>query len=148
MKPPFVPHRKVGKLPLVLVLLVLAALLVFVSYPIENIYMGGRLTPVRTKADPPKKGAVGYLRVDEGYGIFAAGDPESIHLWERTVSDPSGLRAARELLDSGRIVSLMPNTSVLSVDPARGTMKILSGSSFGKILYVSLIHVRFVPLSP
>jgi hypothetical protein len=84
--------------------------------------------------------------VDEGYAIFAAIDSHTLTIWEHTLSDPSGLMRAREMIESGRIISLAPNTSVESVDPGRGTMHILSGAEFGKILYVSLIHVRFVAL--
>jgi hypothetical protein len=148
VKPAFLPSRKVGKGPFLLVILVLAVILVFVSYPVQNIFMGGSLTPVRSKPDPPRKGTVGYLHVDEGYGIFASTDLRTMHLWERTVSDPSGLRKAREMIQSGRVVALTPNTSAMSVDPILGTMKILSGPEFGMTLYISLRHVRFMPLHP
>lgn len=146
MTPAILPRRKVGKGPFLLVFLVLVVILVFVSYPIQNIFMGGRLTPFDSKSSPPLKGAVGYLHVDDGYGIFAANDSHTLKVWEQTVSDPSGLMRAREMIESGRIISLPPNTSVESVDPNQGTMHIFSGPEFGKTLYVSLLHVRFVAL--
>ncbi len=46
----------------------------------------------------------------------------------------------------GQVVILMPNTSVVSVDPSRGSLKILSGAKFGEVLFVSMQHVRFVTL--
>jgi len=142
------PRRKVGKGPFIFVFLVLAIILVFVSYPLQNIFMGGRLTLHGPKQDPPAKGTVGYLHVDDGYGIFAATDRRTLMIWEKTVSDPSGLMRARAMIESGQIIALLPNTSVEFVDPGRGTMQILSGAEFGKTLCVSLVHVRFIALHP
>lgn len=148
MNPASLPRRKVGKGPFVFVFLVLLLVLVFVGYPLQNIFMGGRLTLRPPNAVLPVKGSVGYLRVEDGYGLFAASDRQTLTTWERTISDPSGLMRAREMIESGRIISLLPNTSAESIDPGRGTMHILSGAEFGKTLYVSLMHVRFVPLHP
>ncbi len=138
--------RKVGKGPFILVILVLGTILVFVGYPVQKIFLGGQLFPGSRSRFVPKKGQVGYLKVEDGYGIFATRDRKALLLWERTIRDPSGLPKAREMLDSGQVITLMPNTSVVSVDPSRGILQILSGSQFGKDLFVSMEHVRFIVL--
>lgn len=139
-------NRKVGVLPFVVVILVLGTILVFVGYPVQKIFLGGRLSSRQDSGVHILKGMVGYLKVDEGYGIFASEDGSLLKLWERTITNPEGLMKAREMLRSGEIISLMPNTSVVSVDPVQGRLKILSGGAFGKVLFVSMFHVRFVPL--
>lgn len=148
MTPSGGPVRKVGKGPFVLVVLVLGLILVFVGYPVQKIFLGGNLFSRSSPFVPPPKGSVGYLKVDEGYGIFASRDRADLILWERVLADPSGLMKAREMLRKGEVITLMPYTSVLSVDPAKGTLKILSGAEFGQVLFVSMDHVRFVPLHP
>ncbi len=141
------PSRRRSRWPVVLTVLVLGVILLFVAWPVQKIFLGG--TPFassRRNGSIPPGGTVGFLRVEEGYGIFASRERRSLDLWEKTVADPSGLPKAREMLRMGQVVILMPNTSVVSVDPSRGSLKILSGAKFGEVLFVSMQHVRFVTL--
>ena len=84
--------------------------------------------------------------MEEGYTIFASRERRFLDLWEKTVAGPLGPQKAREMLQIGQIVTLMPNTSGVSVDPSRRSLKILSGAEFGQVLFVSMKHVRFVTL--
>jgi hypothetical protein len=53
------PRRKVGKGPFIFVFLVLAIILVFVSYPLQNIFMGGASPFTGRNRIPPRKGRSG-----------------------------------------------------------------------------------------
>ena len=138
-------HRR-SRWPVILAVLVLGVILQFVAWPVQKIFLGGNPFSSRPNAGIPTGGTVGFLKVEEGYGLFASRNKEDLELWEKTVSDPSGLPKARELLRTGQIVTLMPNTSVVSVDPSQKSLEILSGVQFGQILYVSMKHVRFIIL--
>ncbi len=127
--------------------MILGGILMFVAWPVQKIFLGGTpFSSSRRNGRIPPGGTVGFLRVEEGYAIFASRERRFLDLWEKTVADPLGLPKAREMLRNGQIVTLMPNTSVVSVDPSRGSLKILSGAKFGQVLFVSLEHVRFVTL--
>ncbi|MDA8027586.1 MAG: hypothetical protein M0Z25_01200 [Nitrospiraceae bacterium] len=139
--------RRRSRWPFVLTVMILGGILMFVAWPVQKIFLGGTpFSSSRRNGRIPPGGTVGFLRVEEGYAIFASRERRFLDLWEKTVADPLGLPKAREMLRNGQIVTLMPNTSVVSVDPSRGSLKILSGAKFGQVLFVSLEHVRFVTL--
>ncbi len=134
------------KWPFFLVASVLGMILLFVAYPVQKIFLGGSPFGQRASGTIPQKGTVGYLKVEEGYRVFGAHDRRTLELWEKTIMNPDGLSRARAMVREGQVVSLLPNTSVVSVDPVRGALEILSGAQFGQTLYVSMKHVRFIVL--
>ncbi len=139
-------QRRAKAWPFFLVVLILGVILLFVAYPVQKIFLGGNPFVLPRDGTIPEKGTVGYLKVEDGYGVFGAHDRKTLGLWEKTIMNPDGLRTARAMLGSGQIISLMPNTSVVSVDPSHGALEILSGAQFGQVLYVSMKHVRFIIL--
>ena len=138
--------RRLNPLPFIVVFLILGLLIYFVAYPIERLFLGSRLTGHSPPVVFPVPGAVGYLKAEDGYTIFAAEDRKNLVDWQKDLLDPIRQRQARSFLEKGEVVVLPSGTSAVSVTPKEGKVQVLSGDMFGKTVYVFLNHVRFVVL--
>lgn len=138
--------RRLNPLPFVFVIFFLGLLLYFVAYPIERLFLGDRLTGHPDAVVFPAPGAVGYLKAEDGYGIFAAQDRKNLLDWQKDLSDPIRQRQARSFLDKGTVVVLPSGTSAVSVAPKEGEIQVLSGDMFGKTVYILMNHVHFIVL--
>ncbi len=140
------PRRRINPYPFLLVILVLFFILFYVAFPVQRIFMHGQLDPVSRIHPFPASGTVGYLKADDGYPILASPDFNTLTLWEKQITDPIRQRESRTFLDDGRIIMLPRNTLAMSVTPVNGGVQILSGSMFGKTLYIWINHVHFMIL--
>lgn len=141
-----VTRRRQNPWPYLFVFVFLGLLVYFIAYPIQRLFLGERLTGSSTVPVFPVAGAVGYLKADEGYGIFAAEDRKVLEDWQSDLRDPIRQRLAKSFLEKGTVVLLPSNTSVVSVTPAEGKVQVLSGEMFGKTVFVLRNHVHFVVL--
>ncbi|EAY57670.1 MAG: hypothetical protein UBAL2_82410066 [Leptospirillum rubarum] len=138
--------RRLNPLPFLFVIVFLGLLIYFVAYPIERLFLGDRLTGHSGASVFPVPGAVGYLKAEDGYVIFAAEDKKNLLDWQKDLSDPIRQRQARSFLENGTVVVLPPGTSAVSVAPEEGKVQVLSGDMFGKTVYVLQNHVHFIVL--